>query len=103
MYHKSLIALALALMLSACASVRTDKIIAYSNYDDGDYTDAIAWIRRAESRGNVTPAIKAELIYLEAQCLEQMGEYDMARELYTYLVDQHPKTKQGYLAQSKLD
>ncbi|MEO1018178.1 MAG: hypothetical protein AAFY56_10855 [Pseudomonadota bacterium] len=102
-YSKLLITLSLILVVSACASARTDKAIAYSNFEDGDYADAIEWIRRAESRGDVTPETKAELTYLEAQSLEKMGEYDGSEELYSYLVEQHPKSKYGYLAKSKLE
>ena len=96
------LALSAISLVAACASQRTDRQIAYGNFEDGDYADTIAWIRRAESRGDVTPEVRAELTYLEARSLERMGERDEARELYNYLAERHPESKFGYLARSGL-
>lgn len=99
---KRFLTLTLAPFVVACADVRTDRTIAYSNFEDGDYANAIEWIRRAESRGDVTPEVKTELAYLEAQSFEKMGDYDRSEELYSYLVEQHPKSKYGYLARGRI-
>ncbi|MEM7399441.1 MAG: hypothetical protein AAF354_10935 [Pseudomonadota bacterium] len=66
-YAKLLLPLFVVSLVAACASQRTDKAIAYNNFEDGDYAETIEWIRRVESRGHVPPETKAELTYLEAQ------------------------------------
>lgn len=100
---KLLFTLFIFLIVPSCASQRTDMKIAYSNFEDGDYTETIRWIRRAESRSDVTTETKAELAYLEAQSLEKMGKYSRSQKLYSYLVEQHPKSKYGYLARCKVE
>ena len=97
-----LIALGIVLLLAACASQRTDRAIAYNNFRDGDYADTISWIRRTESRGDVTPELRAELTYLEARSLDGMGEYARSEELYAYLVERHADSRYSYLARGRL-
>ena len=102
-YRTLLLALAAASLVAGCASQRANKHIAYGNFEDGDYADAIAWIRRAESRGEVSAETRAELTYLEARSLEEMGERDSSEALYAYLAERHPESKYGYLARGKLE
>ena len=102
MSKKILLALSAVLLITACATQRTDKAIAYNKFEDGNYTQTIQWIRRAESRGSLSPEIQAELTYLEALSLEKLGDYDSSQKLYRYLVKHHPESKYAYLARSRV-
>jgi len=101
-YARLFLTLLVISLVAACASQRTDKAIAYRNFEVGDYAETVEWIRRVESRGNVPPETKAELTYLEARSLEEMGEYDSSQDLYSYLIEQHPTSKFAYRSRSKL-
>ena len=102
MVKKLLLTLATVLLVTGCATQRTDKAIAYNKFEDGNYAQTIEWIRRAESREGLTSESQAELTYLEALSLEKMGEYDSSQKLFTYLVNHHAESKYAYLASSKI-
>ena len=90
-------------MIGCSSMIQKGSInLAYSNFEDQDYQDTLKYISQAEHAKEITPELKAELIYLKAKTYEKMGDYDQAESLYKYLSEQYNKSQYGYLATKKL-
>lgn len=101
---KKLIVTSIFIAITGCSSMAQKGAIqlAYSNFEDRDYSDTLMYISRAENEKSVNPELKAELTYLKAQTYEKMGQYEKAKSLYQYLSEQHKKSQYGYLAAKRL-
>lgn len=101
---KKIVLIGLTLLMVGCSSYaqRGAVQLAYSNFNDQDYEDTLAYISQAEHARQMSPELKAELIYLKAQTYEKMGEYTKAKSLYLYLSNEHKLSQYGYLASERL-
>jgi len=101
---KKIAVIVLAVSIIGCSTqVQNGAIqLAYSNFNDRDYEDTLAYISQAEQARQTNPELKAELTYLKAQTYEKMGEYGKAKSLYKYLSVEHSSSQYGYLASERL-
>ncbi|MEM1437273.1 MAG: hypothetical protein AAGG11_24720 [Pseudomonadota bacterium] len=67
-------------------------------FDRGHYAKTLRLIQRAQNWGALTDDKRAEFAYLKARSLERQGDASAARQLYRYLLEQHPTSEYAYLA-----
>ena len=105
MKTKALMLIAATLSLVACASlIQTASVSeAYKHYELQHYDRTLELITRAESSGETSAEMKAELTYLKARAYEGLGQADIAIALYRYLAEQHASSQYGYLAFEQLN
>jgi len=97
---KKIFFISLVLLVTGCANVAQTGSVsqAYKSFAANDYKKTLELITQAELFSTTTPELKAELTYLKAQALEEMGQSETAETLYEYLTDQHKDSQYGYLA-----
>lgn len=96
--------LVLALSVGACASLiqSTSVTDAKKHYELKEFKRTLELIARAENAQATTPEMKAELTYLKAQTHESLGQQQIAKTLYEYLLEEHEDSQYSYLASKKL-
>ena len=101
---QKVILLAFTILIAACAGTIQSASIseAYKKYELEDYEQTLELITQAENIRATTPEMKAELTYLKAQVLENMGQQKIADTLYQYLAEEHQDSQYGYLARERL-
>ena len=101
---QKVILLAFTILIAACAGTIQSASIseAYKKYELEDYEQTLELITQAENIRATTPEMKAELTYLKAQVLENMGQQQIADTLYQYLAEEHQDSQYCYLARERL-
>jgi hypothetical protein len=92
------------LLMFGCSQsmIRGGIANAYSNYDGGDYEDALFWISQVENREGVSHVTKGEMLFLKALTLEKLNRAEESQGIYKYLVEAFSDTEYGYKAKEKL-
>lgn len=101
---KPVLVLIVAVMLVGCASMVRDGAIirAHDNFEDGDYTDAIAIADRALNAYDYNDDQRAQLLFLKAVSYQKLEDYQSALALYRYIAYKYPDTEYGFRAASIL-
>ena len=101
---KVMVALPAFITLFSCAGVMQSASVmeAYKKYDAEQYEDTLVLIMRAENSKAAAPYRQAELAFLKAQTHERLGNIQVAKTLYEYLVAEHGSTQYGYLSRAKV-
>ncbi len=89
--------------LTGCALAQQGAISkAYSAIDQEDYAYALQSLSDAEKYAELTPELKAEIVYLRATCYEGLKRNSDAIGAFKYLIDNFPDTTYAYQAKEKL-
>jgi len=75
---------------------------AYSNYEDGDYEDVLAFTSQAEKYQEPSHEMKAEIIYLKGLALEKLERNGEAQGIFKYLSEKFSDTQYGFMAKEKI-
>jgi tetratricopeptide (TPR) repeat protein len=95
--------LALAIFCSGCAFVQQGAIDqAQKGIEKHKYDAALEHLQEAASYTTPTPAVGAQIAYMEAICYEELNSPDQATALFKYAVDHYPDTEYAYMAREKL-
>lgn len=76
---------------------------ALSNFEDGDYRDAINSASQAENYPDAPHEKKAEIIFIKALIYEKMGRNTEAQGLFKFLREKFGDTQYGFMANEKID
>lgn len=89
--------------LSACSIAQKGAMIgAYNAIEENNCILAYKKLRSAESYSGITPALKAEITYLRAICLEKEQRYREAIGQHLYLIKTYPDSEYSYRSKSKI-
>lgn len=102
---KALFLISLTMLVTGCASTIQSASVseAYKKFEKKEYKHTMELINRAENSKHTPPEMKAELTYLKAQTYEKLGQKNVAKILYEYLVEEHGNSQYAYLAADKLN
>jgi hypothetical protein len=78
-------------------------IQAYESYNKQEYVVALKKLSSAESYTEASPELKAEIYFLKASTLDNMGRNAEAEGMYKYVAKYFPRNQYGYAAQEKLN
>lgn len=101
---KAVVILAL-ITLAGCANLIKAGSIneVHASFQKQDYQNTLTLITRAEHLNELTPELVAELTYLKARSLEELGHSSEAIALYGYLKSQHTNSQYASLANLRLE
>lgn len=102
--NKALLVTMLVSLTVGCASTAQKGALglAYKNYQEGDFEEAVLWSSRAMGPNELPHARKAEVLFLKALSLEKLGRQYEAEAVFRFLSDGFPETEYGYRAKEKL-
>ncbi|MEM9621403.1 MAG: hypothetical protein AAF993_07120 [Pseudomonadota bacterium] len=91
-------------VLSACAgTLQTASMSeAYKQYHKGNFEKTLTLITQAENARPMDEDQRARMTYLKARTYAELGDFEMASVLYTYLLDQHADSQYAYLAREAM-
>lgn len=96
--------LALALVIQSCAGILQDgsMIGAHKLFAKGDYEKALNKLSSAQRYQEPSPALKAEISFMRALCLEKLSRTNEAIGTYKYLIKTFPESEYAYRAKEQL-
>lgn len=99
-----LVLLVAAALLAGCASAQRGAMLrAYSAIGEGRYEDALKRLHAAESYVDPSPALMAEIKFLQARSYDGMKQVPEAIGAYRYVIATYPQSIYAYQAKARLD
>ncbi|MEP4889933.1 MAG: hypothetical protein ABJV04_07895 [Aliiglaciecola sp.] len=101
--NKFILAFGILPYLSGCSILQSGAMIgAYNAIEENNCMLAYKKLSRAGSYSETTPALRAEITYLRAICLEKENRYREAIGQHLYLIKTYPESEYSYRSKSKL-
>ena len=101
---RNIVSIGALVVLTGCTSLlKTAALIdVHESFDEQNYTETLAHIRKAEYLSDLDPLLLAELIYIKARSFEAMGQEDESIALYSHLVSVYKSSQYSSLAKIRL-
>ncbi len=93
-----------SLIIQGCSSIKQQGslFIALDAFDDGDYQKCFSKASKAETFGNYSRSLNAQIMFYKALCLERMENVSASHKTFEDLIDLYPDTDWGVAAKHKL-
>jgi TonB family protein len=91
-------------LLTSCSSLLRDGALIGANeaYSSGQFRAALTQLNNAENHAKFTEEQKPYVTFLRASSLEGMGEKELAKGMYQFLVNTYPSSEYAAGAKEKL-
>jgi len=94
----------ISLLLQSCYGLaqKGAMIKAYKAFEKDECSVVMKKLSQAESYKDPSAALKAEISYLRAQCLEKQSKFREAIGIYNYIISTFPQSEYAFRAKERI-